>query len=99
MNIVDETTIIKIYNDGVDAVISLVKDLNNQISGLSEQVKILDNRIMELEARLNKNSSTSSKPLSIFNVRTPTGSRIDCEPESLLHLKRKIVIRCILSEF
>jgi transposase len=71
----DESSIIKIYNDGINSVVSLVKDLNVQISSLSKQVDILNNRITELETRLNKNSSNSSKPPSSDGLKKPRSSR------------------------
>ena len=52
----DEDLIKKTYNDGIDAVVSLVKDLHGQISSMSGQIADLNNRITELETRLNKNS-------------------------------------------
>jgi transposase len=71
----DETTIIKIYNDGINAVVSLVKDLNGQVSSLSGQVNALNNRIAELEARLNKNSGNSNKPPSSDGLKKPKNMR------------------------
>lgn len=59
-----EKDIIKIYNEGIDAVVGLVKSLSFQISQLSTQVNALNVRVTELEAQLNKDSSNSSKPPS-----------------------------------
>lgn len=70
-----EESIIKSYNEGINAVISLIKDLNydfvNQMGSLTSEINTLNSemialkaRIAELEARLNKNSSNSSKPPS-----------------------------------
>ena len=70
-----EENIIKSYNEGINAVISLVKDLNcnfvNQMGSLTSEINALkianlefSIRIAELEARLNKNSNNSSKPPS-----------------------------------
>lgn len=70
-----EESIIKSYNEGIHAVISLVKNLNydfvNQIGSLTNEINALKTanlalsiRITELEARLNKNSNNSSKPPS-----------------------------------
>ena len=70
-----EESIIKSYNEGIDAVISLVKDLNydfvKQMGSLTSEINVLKSanlefskRIAELEARLNKNSNNSSKPPS-----------------------------------
>lgn len=70
-----EEGIIKSYNEGINAVISLVKDLNrnfeDQMRSLTSEINALkitnlefSARIAELEARLNKNSNNSSKPPS-----------------------------------
>lgn len=70
-----EESIIKSYNEGINAVISLIKDLNydfvNQMGSLTSEINTLNSemialkaRIAELEARLNKNSNNSSKPPS-----------------------------------
>jgi transposase len=70
-----EESIIKSYNEGINAVISLVKDLNcnfeDQMRSLTSEINALkitnlefSARIAELEARLNKNSNNSSKPPS-----------------------------------
>lgn len=77
-----EESIIKSYNEGLNSIITLVKDLNNnftnQIGSLTSEITTLNHeivdlktvnlefshRIAELEARLNKNSSNSSKPPS-----------------------------------
>ena len=70
-----EESIIKSYNEGINAVITLVKDLNHdfvsQMGSLTSEINTLNSemialkaRIAELEARLNKNSSNSSKPPS-----------------------------------
>ena len=67
----DESLIIKTYNDGINAVITLVKDLNGQVSGLSKQIDSLNDRINELEARINKNSGNSSKPPSSDGLKKP----------------------------
>ena len=70
-----EESIIKSYNEGINAVISLIKDLNydfviqmgsltNEINTRNSEMIALKARIAELEARLNKNSNNSSKPPS-----------------------------------
>lgn len=70
-----EESIIKTYNEGINSVITLVKDLNSnfviQMGSLTSEINALkianlefSTRIAELEARLNKNSSNSSKPPS-----------------------------------
>lgn len=53
--------IIKIYNQGVDAVVELVQGL---ITGFNEKIEPLETRISELEKQISKNSSNSSKPPS-----------------------------------
>lgn len=55
----DEKEIMQAYNQGLNAVITLVQDMHKS---LSEQIEVLNQRITELEARLNKNSSNSGKP-------------------------------------
>lgn len=74
----DEAFIIKTYNEGINAVITLVKGMDSKLSELTGQVvsiqqevidvrkanQQLNIRISELEARLNKNSGNSSKPPS-----------------------------------
>jgi len=83
---VDEALIIKTYNEGINAVISLVNGLSEQITALKDEIIVmktenqkLNDRITELEARLNKNSGNSSKPPSsdgykkIQNSRQKTG--------------------------
>jgi len=70
-----EESIIKSYNEGINAVISLIKDLNydfviqmgsltSEINTRNSEMIALKARIAELEARLNKNSNNSSKPPS-----------------------------------
>jgi len=49
----DELSIIKFYNDGINAVVSLVKDFSGQILSLAKQVDMLNQKITKLEARLN----------------------------------------------
>lgn len=70
MKIVDESLIIKTYNEGINAVIFLVKGLSEQITALKDEVsgvKIenqkLNHHITKLEVRLNKNSGNSRKSL------------------------------------
>ena len=108
-----EESIMKSYNEGINSVITLVKDLNNnftnQMGTLTNEINSLNheivdlktvnfefsNRIAELEARLNKNSSNSSKPPSsdgykkkIKNNREkngrPTGGQVGHEGHTLL---------------
>jgi len=71
----DEAKIIKTYNDGMNAVVSLVKDLNGQISSLAAQVNALNTRITDLESKLNKNSNNSSKPPSSDGLKKPKNMR------------------------
>ncbi len=71
----DEDLIKKTYNDGINAVVSLVKDLHGQISSMSGQIADLNNRITELETRLNKNSGNSSKPPSSDGLKKPKNMR------------------------
>lgn len=75
----DETNIIKAYNAGIDAVITLVKDINasftERFDKLNDEIKTLNGRISELEARLNKNSGNSSKPPSSDGYKKTQNSR------------------------
>jgi transposase len=66
---VDEEKIIKAYNEGLEAVIALVKTL-------SVQVFELQNKLTEVESRLNKNSSNSSKPPSSDGYSKPKNNRV-----------------------
>jgi hypothetical protein len=86
---VDESSVIKTYTKGIEAVIALVKGMNNHvidltqqignlkndISALSESNRKLNGRITELEARLNKNSGNSSKPPSSDGLKKPRNMR------------------------
>jgi transposase len=89
VNIVDEASIIKSYNEGINAVITLVKGMDAKISDLTGEVfslqlevsnmskanQQLNTRISELEARMNKNSGNSSKPPSSDGYKKPQSSR------------------------
>ncbi|MFZ3101350.1 MAG: DUF6444 domain-containing protein, partial [Desulfitobacteriaceae bacterium] len=105
-----EESIIKSYNEGLNSIIILVKDLTNnftnQIGSLTNEINDLktvnlefSNRIAELEARLNKNSSNSSKPPSsdgykkkihnnrVKNERT-TGGQVGHKGHTLLKVEK-----------
>jgi len=70
-----DSKIIATYTEGINAVITIVKNMSSQIQALTGTITHLnqklvvlesssakqDMRIAELEARLNKNSSNSSK--------------------------------------
>lgn len=75
----DEATTIKAFNTGIDAVITLVKDMNTsfteQLDKFNDEIKTLNVRISELEARLNKNSDNSGKPPSSDGYRKTLNSR------------------------
>lgn len=75
----DEATTIKAFNTGIDAVIVLVKDMNysftEQLDKFSDEIKTLNGRISDLEARLNKNSDNSSKPPSSDGYKKNLNSR------------------------
>jgi transposase len=82
----DEALIIKTYNEGISAVIALVKGISNELGSMRGELQdlktenhTLNERITGLEARLNKNSGNSSKPPSsdgnkkIHNSREKSG--------------------------
>ena len=82
VNIVDEDLIIKAYNEGINAIILLVRGLSQQITALEDGMSILklenqklNDRITELEVRLNKNSGNSSKPPSSDGYKKMQNSR------------------------
>jgi transposase len=82
VNIVDESLIIKTYNEGINAVIGLVNDLSEQITSLKDEVTVvktenqkLNQRITELEVQMNKNSGNSNKPPSSDGYKKPQNSR------------------------
>lgn len=68
----DEKEIIQAYNNGLNTVITLVQDIHKS---LSEQIEVLNQRITELEAGQNKNSSNSGKPPSSDGYKKPQNSR------------------------
>jgi len=59
-----ESEIIKVYQEGIQSVISLVQGLSTQISELSQTVSDLDARLKKLEKQSNKTSKNSSLPPS-----------------------------------
>jgi len=67
--------IIEIYNQGPDAVVDLVNRIidtfTREISDLKEIIKNQECRIKNLEDRLSKNSSNSSKPPSTDGFKKP----------------------------
>jgi transposase len=71
----DEATIERLYNEGLNSVITLVQDMHNQIVTLTNQIEVLNQRVTELEVQLNKNSGNSSKPPSSDGYKKPQNSR------------------------
>ncbi|MGL4914619.1 MAG: IS66 family transposase [Romboutsia sp.] len=76
-----EGKIIEIYNQGLTQVMTVIKELTNEIKSLNSQVetlsknnKDLSNRVKTLESQSNKNSNNSSKPPSTdgFKKKTKT---------------------------
>ena len=59
-----ESEIIKVYQEGIQSVISLVQGLSTQISELSQTVSDLDARLKKLEKQSNQTSQNSSLPPS-----------------------------------
>lgn len=74
-----ENEIIKVYNEGMASVISLVKDLTQKIDSLNSEIASLNQRVQSLESQVNKNSNNSSKPPSsdgfkkTKSLRKPSG--------------------------
>ena len=78
----NEELIIKTYNEGISAVVSMVNGINTKLESVTQELMIiksenkkLNDRIAELEARLNKNSSNSSKPPSSDGLKKPRNMR------------------------
>ena len=76
-----EGKIIEIYNQGLTQVMSVIKELTNEIKGLNSQVetlskdnKALSARVKSLESQVNKNSNNSSKPPSSDGFKKKTKS-------------------------
>lgn len=76
-----EGKITEIYNQGLTQVMSVIKELTNEIKGLNSQVeklskenKALGERVQSLEKQTQKNSNNSSKPPSTdgFKKKTKT---------------------------
>ena len=57
-----ESEIIKVYQEGIQSVISLVQGLSTQISELSLTVSYLDARLKKLEKQSNQTSQNISLP-------------------------------------
>jgi len=83
---VDESKIIESYNNGVSEIVSLLKNMNEELlkqlniqnqelNSLRLENQKLYTQIAELEARLNKNSKNSSKPPSTDNYKKPPNTR------------------------
>lgn len=82
----DEAKLIELYKEGMDSIISSVKNMHNelttQISVLNEEIihlkkenMDLKSKFIDLEGKMNKNSNNSSKPPSSGPFNKPTNSR------------------------
>lgn len=78
----DEALIAKTYNDGINAVIALLNGIYSKLETVTEELvdikeenKKLNERVSDLEARLNKNSGNSSKPPSSDELKKPRNMR------------------------
>lgn len=74
-----EGKIIEIYNQGLTQVMTVIRELTNEIKSLNSQVetlskgnKDLSNRVKILENQINKNSNNSSKPPSSDGLKKKT---------------------------
>ena len=78
-----ESEIIKVYQEGIQSVISLVQGLSTQISELSQTVSDLDARLKKLEKQSNQTSQNSSLPPSTDgfkktkSLRQPSNKKTD----------------------
>ena len=75
---IEESKIIQMYSEGLNTIVTVVKDMSSRIDVLTETVTSLNieiatqaTKIKELEARLNKNSGNRSKPPSSDGYRKP----------------------------
>lgn len=82
-----EKEILKIYAEGINSVISLIKELSAKIDTLTEENKKLSERVQSLENQTNTNSKNSSKPPSsdglkkkTKSLRKPSGKRPGGQP-------------------
>lgn len=69
-----ENEILKVYTEGLNSVISLVKDLSGKIDILAEENKKLNERVQSLEKQNKTNSNNSSKPPSSDGFKKKTKS-------------------------
>jgi len=78
---VSEGKIIEIYNQGLTKVMSVIKELTNEIKSLNSQVEVLSKgnkaiseHVKSLESQVNKASNNSSKPPSSDGFKKKTKS-------------------------
>lgn len=69
-----ESEIMKIYSEGINSVIELVKGLNKTIGDLNEKISTLEERVQSLEKQTKSNSNNSSKPPSSDGLKKKTKS-------------------------
>ena len=82
-----ESEIIKVYQEGIQSVISLVQGLSTQISELSQTVSDLDARLKKLEKQSNQTSQNSSLPPSTDGFKKTKSLR---QPSNKKTIRRQV---------
>lgn len=92
-----ESEILKVYTEGLNAVIKLVKELSDKIDLLTQENKKLSERVQSLESQTKTNSNNSSKPPSsdglkkkTKSLRTSSGKRPGGQPGHEGHTLKQV---------